>query len=200
MTALAGLLKIELPTATVRLCDGGRVIWGSESYTARDVVFGTVGGLDGLTEGIGDEVPALSLRLLPAGSAEADDLVQPGYQTARTRFWIAEVNEATGAVVGTPDLQFDGQLDQGTITLGKDSRELEFTVVSMAERLFNRADGNSLAPTFHKSVWPGETGHDAANGLTIPVAWGADAPAVSGGAYAGGFGGGFLSRERVQGA
>lgn len=186
MTALAGLLKIELPTGTVRLCDGGRVIWGAESYAAKDATFGTIDGLDGLNEGIGDEVPALSLRLLPAGDAAPADLTQPGFQTARTRLWIAEVDETTGAVVGTPDPQFDGQLDQGTLTVGKDSRELEFTVVSMAERLFNRADGNSLSPTFHKSVWSGETGHDQANGLTIPVAWGAEAPAVSGGAYGGG--------------
>ena len=195
--ALAGLLKIELPTGDVLLCDGGRVIWGAESYAARDGTFGTIGGLDGLTEGVGDEVPALSLRLLPASDAAPGDLAQAGYQTARTRFWIAEVDLATGAVVGTPDLQFDGQLDQGTLSLGKDSRELEFTVVSMAERLFNKAEGNSLSPTFHKSVWSSETGHDQANGLTIPVAWGADAPMVSGGAYAGGGGFGLFGGGRT---
>ncbi len=187
MTALAGLIKIELPTGTVRLCDGGLVKWSAETFTARDGVFGAVGELEGLTEGLGDEVPALSLKLLPDKSAAADDLAQPGFQTARARFWIAEVDPATSAVIGTPSLQFDGQLDQGTITLGKDSREVRYTVVSRAERLFNKADGNSLSPTFHKSVWSGETGHDQANGLTIPVAWGTDAPVTTNsGAYGGG--------------
>lgn len=195
MTALAGLVKIELPTRTVRLCDGGLVIWGAETFTAKDATFGTVGGLDGLTEGVGDEVPALSMRLIPAGDALPGDLIQPGFQTARVRFWIAEVNPATSAVIGTPDLQFDGQLDQGTISIGKDLRDLEFTVVSMAERLFNRDEGNSLSPTFHKSVWPGETGHDQANGLTVPVAWGAEQTATTSSAFAGGFGGGFI-RDR----
>jgi hypothetical protein len=199
MTALAGLVKIELPASTVRLCDGGLVIWGAETFTAKDATFGTVGGLDGLTEGVGDEVPALSMRLIPANDALPGDLVQPGFQTARVRFWIAEVDPATSSVVGTPDLQFDGQLDQGTLSIGKDSRDLEFTVVSMAERLFNRAEGNSLSPTFHKSVWSGETGHDQANGLTIAVAWGAEQTATtSGGFYGGfgGFGGGFM-RDRT---
>lgn len=197
MTALAGLVKIELPASTVRLCDGGLVIWGAETFTAKDATFGTVGGLDGLTEGVGDEVPALSMRLIPAGDALPADLIQPGFQTARVRFWIAEVNPATSAVVGTPDLQFDGQLDQGTLSIGKDSRDLEFTVVSMAERLFNRAEGNSLSPTFHKSVWSGETGHDQANGMTIPVAWGAEQTATGSYSYGGGFGAGFGTRERT---
>lgn len=188
MTTLAGLVKIELPTRTVRLCDGGLVTWAGETFTARDDVFGTVGGLDGLDEGLGDEVPALSMKLLPAPSAAPADLARAGFQTARVRFWIAEVNPATSAVVGTPDLQFDGQLDQGTLTVGKSTREVQFTVVSMAERLFNKADGNSLSPTFHKSVWSGETGQDQANGLTIPVAWGAEAPRTSGATPYGGGG------------
>ncbi len=188
MTTLAGLVKIELPTRTVRLCDGGLVTWSAETFTARDDVFGTVGGLDGLTEGLGDEVPALTMKLLPAPAAAPSDLAQAGFQTARVRFWIAEVNPDTSAVVGTPDLQFDGQLDQSTITVGKDTREVDYTVVSMAERLFNRAEGNSLSPTFHKSVWSGETGHDGATGLTIGVAWGAEAPKTSGATPYGGGG------------
>lgn len=192
---LAALCKMELPTGTVRLCDGGLVKWGSETFSARDATFGTMGAIEALGEGVGDEVPALTMTLLPAGSAAPADLSQPGFQTTRVRFWIAEVNPATSAVVGTPGLQFDGQLDQTVLKLGRDSRELETTVVSMAERLFNRASGNSLSPTFHKSIWAGETGHDQANGLTVSVTWGAEAVATSGqvpvGRFTWGLGGGF---------
>lgn len=177
---LAALVKLDLPTGTVRLCDGGLVKWSAETFTARDAVFGTLGAIDALGEGVGDEVPALTMTLLPVGSSAPSALVQPGFQTARIRFWIAEVDPATSAVIGTPTMQFDGQLDQTVLKLGRDSRELEVTVVSMAERLFNRASGNSLSPTFHKSVWSGETGHDQATGLTVSVTWGAEAVATTG--------------------
>ncbi|NBW09758.1 MAG: hypothetical protein EBR82_17215 [Caulobacteraceae bacterium] len=180
MVTLAALAKLELPTGTVRLCDGGLVKWGSETFTARDGVFGTLGAIDALGEGVGDEVPALTMTLLPAGDATPTQLSQPGFQTSRIRLWIAEVDPTTSAVIGTPAPQFDGQLDQTVLRLGKDQRELETTVVSMAERLFNRASGNALSPTFHKSIWSGETGHDQANGLTISVTWGTESVATSG--------------------
>ena len=49
-------------------------------------------------------------------------------------------------------------------------------MVSTAERLFNKADGNTLSPTFRRSVWPLEAGDDEATGLSIPVAWGVEGP------------------------
>ena len=177
--SLAGLMKIELPSHTVRLCDGGRVIWGLESYSAQDPVFGSIAGMEPLTEGVGDEVPALQMSLLPPDGVAVSQLSQPGYQTSRVRFWIAEFNPATSQVIGTPSLQFDGQLDQTILKVSKDSRELGVSVVSTAERLFNKADGNTLSPTFRRSVWPGETGDDEATGLSIPVAWGVEAPVTA---------------------
>lgn len=204
MTTLAALARLDLPTGTVRLCDGGLVRWSGDTFIARDGTFGTLGAIEALGEGIGDEVPALRMTLLPAGSAAPSALSQPGFQAARVRLWIAEIDPATSAVSGMPDLQFDGQLDQTVLRLGRERRELDITVVSMAERLFNRASGNGLSPTFHKSVWPGETGHDQASGLTVPVAWGAEAPVTSGrtttsgGSAGGGFfgGGGFVVSQK----
>lgn len=174
--SLAGLMKIELPAHTVRLCDGGRIIWGLESYTAQDSVFGSIAGMEPLTEGVGDEVPALQISLLPSDGVAVSELSQPGYQTSRVRFWIAEFNPATAQVIGTPALQFDGQLDQTILKVSKSARELGISVVSTAERLFNKADGNTLSPTFRRSVWPGEAGDDEATGLSIPVAWGVESP------------------------
>src|SRR3546814_9368912 len=54
-------------------------------------------------------------------------------------------------------------------------------LVSLAERLFELNIGNSLNSAWHKSVWPGELGHDNATGLSIPVAWGVESPRSSGG-------------------
>src|SRR3546814_7709774 len=59
--------------------------------------------------------------------------------------------------------------------------EVAVSVVSLAERLFELNIGNSLNSAWHKSVWPGELGHDNATGLSIPVAWGVESPRSSGG-------------------
>lgn len=174
--ALTGLCKIELPSATIRLCDGGRIVWGSEVFTARSLDFGTIGSLEALAEGAQDELPPFELMLLPPSTAAAADLVQPTMQGSRVRFWIAEYSVATGQVTGTPDLRFDGELDQATLT---QTVELALTIVSAAARLFESNIGNSLSSSFHKSVWPGETGHDQATGLGRPIAWGVEAPVQS---------------------
>ncbi len=173
---LAGLVLIEFPGRTVALCDGGFVTWGELTFRSADAVFGTVGALEALGEGVGTEVPALSLTLLPPGSSQPAEVVQPGFQTARARFWIAEYDVETHAIVGNPNPPlFDGQVDQSVLRLGS-SRQIDMAVVSLAERLFAENIGNSLNPAWHKSIWPGETGHDNATGLTVQVAWGTEKP------------------------
>lgn len=188
---LTGLLKIELPEHTVLLCDGGFIEYDSEIYKSADPVFGSIASVEGMSEGQGNEIPALDLTLLPPGVTAPAELSKPGYQRSRVRFWIAEYDVDTGAIVGTPELMFLGQIDQTTLRVGA-SRQLDISVVSNAERLFELDIGNTLGPAFHKSVWPGELGHDNATGLTIPVAWGVEAPRRStrGGAGGGGRGSG----------
>ena len=96
------------------------------------------------------------------------------------------------AVSGTPVRLFDGFLDQAKLVRGPDKFTLEISVVSLLEQLFELNIGNGLNPSFHKSVWPGETGEDQATGLVLADAWGVEAPpaAISPG-YGGGGGGGF---------
>lgn len=184
---LIGLLKIELPDATVRLCDGGFVDFGGEIYSSVDPTFGTIASLAALTEGVGEEVPALELSLNPAASSAPGDLSKPGFQRSAVRLWLGELDVETGLLVGDPDLLFYGQIDQSVLRVGRSTRDLAMTIVSTLERLFLRNEGNSLSPVFHKSVWPGETGHDNATGLSIPVAWGVES---SRGAFGGVVGGG----------
>lgn len=183
---LIGLCKIELPAATIRLTDGGFIQWGGEIYKSKDDVFGTIASIEELTEGVEAEVPALDMAMIPSGTAAAAELSQPGFQRSRVRFWLGEYDRATGLLDGTPDILFDGQIDQTSLTAGRSSRELAMTIVSSAERLFERNIGNSLSPAFHKSIWPGETGHDNATGLGSPVAWGVEAPPSTSANYYGG--------------
>ena len=182
---LIGLLRIDLPSATVRLCDGGFMQWDAETFRSSDPVYGTIGSVDSLSEGIAESVPAFDLTLLPTALAGAADLVQPGFQRSRVRFWVAEFSPDDGILIGDPEAMFDGQIDQATLVEGRGERRLELSIVSNLERLFTRNRGNSLNPRWHKSVWPGETGHDNATGLAIPVAWGVES---RGGGGSSGFG------------
>ena len=177
--AFIGLMKIEFPAYTLRLCDGGFMHWGAETFTSADAVFGTIAGLDSLNEGVGDEVPVFELSLNPPSATAPATLSQPGYQTSRVRFWMAEYDVALGTLTGTPDLQYDGQIDQTILTFGRGQRDLAMTIVANTARLIERNIGNSLSGAWHKSIWPNETGHDNATGLGRQVAWGVDAPVAA---------------------
>lgn len=178
--SLVGLVKIELPDGDVRLTDGGWMDFSAERYREKDAIYGAIGSVDSLAEGVGNQVPALQLTLLPPGSSSAGDLHQVGMQNSRVRFWIGEYVVGTNLLNGTPDLMFDGQVDQCSLTIDGQERRVEMSVVSTAERLFERNIGNSMTPVFHKSIWPGELGHDNATGLGIPVAWGTASPSAQG--------------------
>jgi hypothetical protein len=177
--ALIGLMKMELPDYTVLLCDGGMMEFDAEIYLEADPIFGTLGSVEPMNEGIGDEVPALQISLLPPGTSEPGDIAKPEFQRSRLRFWIGEYDVDTGELVGAPDLVFDGQLDQCALEIGPEGRSLSIGVVSKSERMFAGNTGNSLNPTWHKSIWSGETGHDNATGLSVPVAWGTEKPAAA---------------------
>lgn len=187
---LSGLVKIELTDATLRLCDGAFVIWGAETFDAEDEVFGTIGSMQPVEEGAGDEIPALRMTFLPKSTAAAADLSQPEWQGCRVRLWIAEVDIDTNAVIGTPDLMFDGQLDSTVLVIGRGTRELEMEIVSAAERMFLINEGNTLSPRFHKLLYPGELGEDNAIGVGVGVAWGTSLPAQTYGPGFSGSGGG----------
>lgn len=191
---LVGLIKIELPGQVVRLCAGGFFVWQGETYLSRDAVFGSVNSVQAIEEGVDGQVPSGAILFQPASLQSAATLSNAAYQGSRVRLWLAEYSPVTGQIIGAPDLEFDGIIDQTTLIVGKSRFELEMTIVSASDRLFERNIGNTLNPAWHKDVWPGETGHDNATGLGVPVAWGVEAP-VQTAAYAynpgliGGYGG-----------
>lgn len=173
---LAGLCEIELPGRTVRWCDGGFVTWGGDLFKSEDEDFGTIESIDAVTEAISDEAPSGKLTVLPPSVVDAADLFQPDAQGSPMRFWLAEIDPATGGVVGTPENLFSGFLDALTLRIGRDRRAVEIEFMSEAERLFWTREGNVLSPRFHKTVWPGELGLDFATGAQTAVPWGVAGP------------------------
>lgn len=176
MTGIVGLLKIELPDHDATICDGGFIVFGADTYKSRDSVLGTLAAVESMAEGIGDEIPALDLTFNPPDALAITTLSNGAIQKSPVRFWIGEFNAATGELDGTPDLQFIGFIDQPIIRWGTRQYEIALSAVSQSEWFFERDTGNALSAAFHKSLYPGETGHDNATGLGISVAWGVAGP------------------------
>lgn len=190
---LSGLCEIDLPGRTIRLCDGGVVVWSGNTFAAEDDEFGTIESVDSVSEAISDEAPSGKLTMIPSSLFDVTDVFQPDAQGSPMRFWLAEIDPATGGVTGTPENLFSGFLDTLTLRIGKATRQVEMEFMSEAERLFWTKEGNVLSPRFHKSVWSGELGLDFATGTQVAVPWGVSGPArgsiFSGGSGSGGGGG-----------
>lgn len=173
---LAWLATFELPSRTLRFADGGQAIWGGDVFRASDDEFGTIGKVEAPEEQAGDEAPGVTITFLPATTAAATTLSQPDYQGSAVDFWTAEINPATGEVVGDPEPFAAMDLDTTELLLGKGTRALEMGLVAAADRLFFVNEGNTLTTRFHQSVWPGELGLDNATGKPETSAWGTASP------------------------
>lgn len=179
MIGLTGLLRVDLPGGPALLCDGAFFDFGGERYLARDPVLGTIASVNDLTEGQGNEIPALDIMFNPPGPIAIGTLSQAAIQRRSIKLWLAEYDPATGLIVGTPELRFNGFVDQPAIRDNANEYSVSIVAVPWAEYFFDRDDGNTLSSSFHKSIWAGETGHDEANGLGVGVAWGTESPATT---------------------
>lgn len=189
---IAGLAKIELPGHTIQLCDGAFVVWGADTYTAKDSVFGTIESVEPVSEAISDEAPGGRLTLLPPDLSDAGDLFRSDAQGSTIRFWIAEVDAADSSVIGTPELLFHGLVDTLGLRIGRQGRSVDVELMAAAERLFMIREGNVLSSRFHNLAWAGEKGFDHATGAGATVAWGVPDPGRSS------FMGGLIGRIRDE--
>jgi len=172
------LLEVRLPNYNLRVIDGAsEVVWpnldgAAATFVGRDPTYGVWSASDAFGDGIGDQVPAMGFTLLPTDVANAASLTDPKVQTSRTRVWFAVIDKTTGGLVPDPYQLFEGELDQPTLTVGKGTLELEYTVASAFERLFLNSEGNRLSDAFHQLRWPGELGLQYMTGLVRQIIWG----------------------------
>lgn len=191
-----GALQIDLNDGRViRLLDSsGQLVIDGNTFAGKDATFGTLAAVDAIDDGMSDQAPAMSLTLLPASTAAAQDLAAADMQGSRVRLWIGAVTRSTGAVIDKY-LLFDGELDVPILTADQSTRELKYECVSSMERLFENNEGARMSDAFHESVWPGEGGMEPATGLVKKIYWGASKPAsTSSSTGGGGWSGGFMER------
>lgn len=188
MNGLTWLLRLDLPGGSVFLSDGGVTAWGGNTYASEDAVIGSFSQIGEVTEGFGPELPEQEIVFAPPSNAALAPLQAGAFRRSAMRLWLAEFDPSTGAVVGTPDMRFSGRMDRVRQQYGLRQLSIVVSFVPEMEVLLFSDDGNGLSAEFHKSVYPGETGHDQATGLVTTVTWGVKG--ADSGNGRGGYGGG----------
>lgn len=168
-----GAVRIALPEYTICLLDGAGVLTiNGETYRGKDPTYGVLDTIDGLEDSAGDDAPNVKLGLIPASDAALASLIDPAVQGSAVQIMVGVVDFSTGQPVATPYAAFLGELDVPTVDWDMVDRRLEYSVVSVAERMFQLEEGRRLSSAFHQKVWPGEKGLDYCTDVEIVLAWG----------------------------
>lgn len=170
-------LKIGLPGHTIRLLYGsGAVAWGSEVFTGEDALYGTLGSVDPIEDGTGDQAPSFSFSMHPPSNAAAAALAAAGNQGSAVQVWLAAIHPTSGLLIPDPYLLFTGEIDQPQLEVDAHSRQVDFECISDFERLLEEDEGARLSDAFHQSIWPGELGFANVTGVEQTVFWGVANP------------------------
>ncbi|ESQ83259.1 hypothetical protein AEAC466_13485 [Asticcacaulis sp. AC466] len=173
VVGLFAAIEIVHPAGTARLLDGSAVLgFNGHTWTGSDPLFGSLGNLEAISDGSGEEAPAFKLSLLPPSASAAVAMVTPAAQGARVSVYVGCFNVNTGQVVGTPDLRFVGEIDTATLSPGNAQAMVVFDVVSAFERFFAVEEGAKLSHSFHTNIWPGELGFEYLTNVLSKMPWG----------------------------
>lgn len=168
-----GAIEIVLPDRTIRVLDSSGVIaFDGKTFAGSDPTYGSLYAVGELKDGVGDEAPSLDLTFLPAGDAAVADLASADKQGSQVSTWIGAIDPATGLAIGEPYLAFAGLLDVPNIRSGANSRLLDLEITSAFEWFFFNNDGARLSDTFHRYLWPNETGLSQVTGVEHQNYWG----------------------------
>ena len=175
---LFGALKIELPDYTLCLLDGsGALVINGETYTGLDAIFGTISSISELTEEIGDSAPEITVTLFPPDVSAAAVLSHPDMQGCVATLMVGAVDASSGVVIGQPEVLLLGEIDVPTIGIDEiGARTIEFTIVSVHERLFEVEEGQRASNGWHQSIHPGELGLMFMTGTDVNLYWGVRPP------------------------
>ena len=182
VTALQGaaptvcwLVELALPSGTVRLTDAGEVAYGGHVYRGDHPTMGALDSVSGLRDGAASTTTRVDLVVLPRSDQAAADLTDPLAQGARVRVWFGAVSPATGALIGEPELKFDGELDQAGFTVGA-LWSITLKCGTQAERQLEPNEDWRLNHPFHSGVWANETGLIYVTNVAKKIYWRMESP------------------------
>ncbi|MDB5458157.1 MAG: hypothetical protein JWP92_3742 [Caulobacter sp.] len=168
-------VEIDLPAGALRLLDApGQVTFGGRTFLGRDPVYGTLGGVEPVTDGVETDAPEITITVLPPTMTAAASLASPTAQFSAVTIWVGALDKVTGEVIPDPYVLFVGEVDVPTLSGDGGSRSLQYSVTSVFELLFEVDEGARLNNAFHQSVWPGERGLEYVTEVQRSLPWGAE--------------------------
>ncbi|QDK32668.1 hypothetical protein [Sphingomonas sp. IC081] len=175
-------VKIDLQSTgtSIHLLDASATISFSidgvlATFSGRDPVFGTLGGIDTISEQIASEAPSVSVSILPISANSIGEISAPENQGSPVRIWFGLIDDLTGAVIGDPELLWSGRLDTVVTNIQSNAQSCELVTVSAYDRMFAENEGEALNSAWHQAIWPGETGFDFNVDSTVEIYWGGEA-------------------------
>jgi hypothetical protein len=169
------LVEVVLPSGTVRLTDAGVVAYGGQTYAGDHPTLGVLSSISGLKDGAANTTTRVDLVILPRSDQAVADLTAPTAQGSRVRVWFGAVDPVTGALIGEPELKFDGELDKAGFSVGE-AWSVTLECGTQAERQLEPNDDWRLNHPFHSAIWPGETGLIYVTNVAKKIYWRMDSP------------------------
>jgi hypothetical protein len=172
----ATLVRFDLPAGALCLTDGGFVVFdagdgdGDETYLGRHPTYGVLGSVPSIKDGADAQTTRLDIVILPASADAVTALKSPTLQGVRVQWWEGAINRATGALIGAPELKFDGEFDRARFSAGADW-SLVMECGTQAERQLEPNADWRLNHSFHSLIWASETGLIFVDGVTRKKEW-----------------------------
>ncbi|KQW79710.1 hypothetical protein [Brevundimonas sp. Root1279] len=170
------LVRFDLPGGALLLTDGGFVEFdagegeGPETYVGRDPTYGTLDTVPSIKDGAEAQTTRIDIALLPASDTAVAALASPTLQGVRVQWWEGAIDDATGQLIGEPELKFDGELDRARFSVGE-RWGLVMECGTQAERQLEPNADWRLNHSFHSLIWPGEKGLIFVDGVTRKKEW-----------------------------
>lgn len=190
---LVHLVEIGFADRTVRLTDGGSIVWGGNLFSPEDSELGVIDGFGEFNEAEGTESPRLEVGFLYKTNAALTRLASPLSQGVPVNIYAAAVSRNDGTIIGTPEMLFSGLLDDADLSHSRNNRRLAIYLSTAWELMFDNDEGMR----WNNDFWTHTYGSNAQAFYAVTdvqrkMFWGYQGPSNgSGGGYTGG-GGGFI--------
>lgn len=172
------LVKIVLPGGTVRLSSALQITYGGETYIPRDPYYGMLSFVAQVVSGQTGRATSPDVGLEVANDDAIAELTSPAAKHSPITVWWGAVDPVTGAVEIDDE---DGplsvmRLDTVDVSHSPGRRSLLIKTYPPSALQLRPSARQRLNPSFHKSVWPGETGLDNVTGIVDEDGWRTDDP------------------------
>lgn len=172
-------VQINLPSGDVNLSEAGFFSFDVDgvetTFHASDPVFGSLGSVGPIDDGVSMEAPTSVIEILPPSNAVLPIVSAANARNARVRVWAVTLDPVTNAVTGA-DLWLDGLLGMPTNTGDAKRRSISIAIKSRLARFLEPDEGIRLNQATLQRAYPGAKGLQYVSSVARNIPWGSDTP------------------------